>query len=80
MRHRLLGEDDGCLSCLTCGAHYCDDVTAELSECSGDTRRVHGYSGERVCWHGPHGSILIAEANGEHCEHMPDDCDCALCN
>ena len=81
MRHQLIGEDN-CLACLTCGAHYCEGREADYSQCSGDTRMVHGYAGERVCWHGAHGSILVSEAAGDKCEHMAlsDDCDCDLCN
>lgn len=79
MRHRLIGEDD-CEACLTCGAHYCSEAEALMSDCTGDTRQVHGVPGERVCWHGAHGSVLVSEAMGDKCEHMRDDCDCRLCN
>lgn len=81
MMHRLLSEDEG-VACLTCGAYYGSDVAAALSECTGNTGMVHGYRGERVCWHGSRGETLVSEACGDKCEHMSaaDDCDCDLCN
>lgn len=81
MRHRLIGEDEG-VACLTCGAYFDSEAEALMSECSGNTRAVHGYAGERVCWHGSEGETLVSEELGDKCEHMAatDDCDCRLCN
>lgn len=81
--HRFIGTDsEEHESCLRCGALYAlvpdagDPTRGEYltsrgkvpQECSGDTGRVHGYPGERVC---------DCEDGCEHCKH---DCSCILCD
>jgi hypothetical protein len=83
--HRFVSSDsDDSDSCLTCGALYALVETpdgpsdgeyqaadgSEPAECTGDTRMVHGYPGERWC----------EECRGAGCEHCQHNCNCILCD
>jgi len=68
------GDPDRC----TCGGCQClEYVEGEylnghgsnmIQECSGDTRRAHGYHGGRYC-----------ECEEPDCPHVAHSCDCLLC-
>lgn len=74
LAHVFIREDDDCVSCLTCGAHYCDSDRENSNGCTGDTSMVHGDPYESG--HQFHCRIFLTD---DTCPHVDHSCDCALC-
>ena len=74
MWHRFISEDK-CVSCLTCGGHWCEGTEDDATPCSGDTSQIHGDPRE--------------SGHDQDCEHCLNEdfdacpniheCNCAFC-
>lgn len=75
MFHQWVSCDDGCATCLVCGAHYEDARIddGDVGRCTGNTSAIHGYSGEQWC------DTCRVTAEPDNCPHLLIDCDCDFC-
>lgn len=73
--HHWVSCDDGCATCLICGAHFDDAAidAGEVSRCTGDTGQVHGYTGEQWC------NTCDVPNVEPFCPHVYPECECDYC-